>query len=127
MVRKYLILIIDDDSDSLQIMSDILGRDGYQTLLAFEGYVSIQLATENPIDLAIIDLNLPDINGIQLLKAIKRTRPEVPAIIITAAPSERDLFAAWDAGAYSFLTKPIDINIFRRTISKALQDRKSTV
>lgn len=126
MSRKYLILIVDDDSSSLDAMSSILERDGYQTVLALEGYIAVQLATEEPVDLAIIDLYLPDLSGIQLLKVIKRARPDIPAIIVTATPSEPDLLAAWDAGAYSFLTKPIDINVFRRTVARALQPKTST-
>jgi DNA-binding response OmpR family regulator len=119
--RVYKILLVDDDPNCLDAIEQILRRDGYQTIKAKEGRSAIKLLLENTIDLAIVDFNLPDIDGIHVLYEIKRIYKNIPTIIMTSELSKEVKLASLEAGAYSFVTKPINIPIFRNIIAKAIQ------
>ena len=119
--RVYKILLVDDDPNCLDAIEQILRRDGYQTIKAVEGRPAIKLLLENAIDLVIVDFNLPDIDGIHVLHEIKRIYKNIPTIIMTSELSKEVKLASLEAGAYSFVTKPINIPIFRNIVAKAIQ------
>jgi len=119
--RAYKILLVDDDPNCLDAIDQILQRDGYETIKAEEGLPALKIISENIVDLAIIDFNLPDIDGIHVLHEIKRMYRDMPAIIMTSEHSREVRMASLEAGAYSFITKPINIPIFRNIVLKATQ------
>jgi DNA-binding response OmpR family regulator len=124
--RVYKILLVDDDPNCLDAIDQILRRDGYQTIKAVEGRPAIRLLLENTIDLAIVDFNLPDIDGIHVLYEIRRIYKNIPTIIMTSELSKEVKLASLEAGAYSFVTKPINIPIFRNIVAKAIQSLNTT-
>jgi len=119
--RVYKILLVDDDQNCLDAVDQILQRDGYVTIKAKEGRPVLKLLSENLVDLAIIDFNLPDMDGIYILQEIKRMYGNIPIIIMTSEHSREVRMASLEAGAYSFVTKPINIPSFRNIVAKALQ------
>jgi len=119
--RAYKILLVDDDPNCLDAIDQILQRDGYKTIKAEEGLPALKIISENIVDLAIIDFNLPDIDGIHVLYEIKRMYRNMPAIIMTSEHSREVRMASLEAGAYSFITKPINIPSFRNIVLKATQ------
>jgi len=119
--RVYKILLVDDDQSCLDAIDQILQRDGYSTIKATEGRSALKLISENIIDLAIIDFNLPDIDGIHVIHEIRRIHRNIPIIIMTSEHSREVRIASLEAGAYSFMTKPVNIPIFRSIVAKALQ------
>ena len=119
--RVYKILLVDDDLNCLDAIDQILQRDGYVTLKAEEGRPALKLLSENTVDLAIIDFNLPDMDGIYILQQIRRTYRNIPTIIMTSEHSREVRIASLEAGAYSFITKPINIPSFRNIVAKAVQ------
>jgi len=119
--RIYKILLVDDDPNCLDAIDQILRRDGYEIIKAEEGRRALKLLSENDIDLAIVDYNLPDIDGIYILNEIKRNYRNIPIIIMTSEMSKEIKMASLEAGAYSFITKPINIPIFRNIVAKAIQ------
>jgi DNA-binding NtrC family response regulator len=123
MIRRgvYRILLVDDDPDCLDAVDQILRREGYETFSIGEGRSAVKVIMENEIDLAIVDFNLPDIDGLHILHEIKRMRYNLPVIIMTAEPSKELRWASLEAGAYSFIPKPINIPNLRQIVAKALQ------
>jgi len=119
--RAYRILLVDDDPNCLDAIDQILRRDGYEIFTIDEGRSALRLLSENTIDLAIIDFNLPDIDGIHMLHEIKRIYRSIPIIIMTSESSREVMLASLEAGAYSFITKPINIPSFRSIVAKAIQ------
>ncbi|HGJ66340.1 TPA: response regulator [bacterium] len=119
--RIYKILLVDDDPNCLDAIDQILRRDGYEIIKAEQGRHALKLLSENIIDLAIIDYNLPDIDGIYILNEIKRIYRNIPIIIMTSDLSKEIKIASLEAGAYSFITKPINIPIFKDIVKKAIQ------
>jgi len=117
----YRILLIDDDPNCLDAIDQILQRDGYETFSTGEGLGAMKIIAENNIDLAIVDIHLPDIDGLHVLHEIKRVRRDLPVMLMTAEPSKELRLASLEAGAYSFISKPINIPSFRQIVAKALE------
>ena len=117
----YRILLVDDDPNCLDAIDQILRREGYETFSISESLSAIEAIARNSIDLAILDFNMPDVDGLHLLYEIKRRYSSLPVILMTAEPSKELRLASLEAGAYSFLTKPINIPNFRQIVAKALQ------
>ena len=114
------ILLVDDDTSSLEVLGEVLTRAGYETLLAESGYEAIRLIQENSIDLAILDFNLPDTTGSELLQQIKQFHPDAPVIIMSANTSQRIKLDVFEAGAYTFIAKPIDLPQLLRFVARGL-------
>lgn len=117
------VLIVDDDAPTLDVLSRVLARDGYEPLVAEDGKTAMELFNANDISAVLVDVELPDLTGVQLLREIKRLRPSVPVIVMTGNPSQRLMFEANEAGAYTFLTKPIDLTGLRSLVQKASASR----
>jgi DNA-binding response OmpR family regulator len=113
--------VVDDDLNCLDAIDQILRREGYETLLIGEGGAAVKAMTETDIDLAIVDFNLPDMDGLRVLLEIKKRRRYIPVIVMTAEPSKELRLASLEAGAYSFLPKPINIPNLRQIVAKAIQ------
>ena len=125
MSSTHCILIVDDDSHSLEVLAHVLQRDGYETVTASDGATALEAAEQHRIDLALVDFNLPDTTGDQVLHHIRRLHPLAPVLIMSA--DEKNLFPASDAGAYAFVRKPINLGVLRTAITRALARRYQRV
>jgi len=121
------ILIVDDDANSLETVSQYLNDAGYKSFTAVDGFSAIEIVKDHSIDLAILDFNLPDINGIDILKQIHAIQPNVPVVIMSADNSYRLQLDAFEAGACMFLSKPINLESFEYYISKIIDSRTNQV
>ena len=121
MIRhSYRILLVDDDMASLEVLDEVLTRAGYDIVCAETGYEALEIVREAAIDLALLDFNLPDTTGAELLQQIKQFQPSVPAIIMSANASQGVKLDVFEAGAYTFISKPIDLPQLLGFISRAL-------
>ena len=103
------ILIIEDDVSILKGLKDNLIFEGYDALTSPDGQEGLQMALENKIDLLLLDIMLPGINGYDICRKLKKDKPELPIIMITARGSEVDKIAGLDLGADDYITKPFSI------------------
>lgn len=126
-IAEYKILLVDDDTNFLEVLFKIFRDAGYTTFTASDGYRAIEIARDKPIDLAILDFNLPDTDGIEVLKQIHKIRPDVPVIIMSADHSQSVQLDAFEAGAFTFLSKPISLKGLRYNVSKAIKSRSNQV
>ncbi|MFA5834388.1 MAG: response regulator [Bacteroidota bacterium] len=99
------ILIVDDEVQMRRLLRTTLENEGYKITLAENGSDAIRLSESNRFDLIILDLGLPDFDGIVVLKKI-RTWARYPIIILSARTEEQEIISALDAGANDYLTKP---------------------
>jgi DNA-binding response OmpR family regulator len=103
------ILIIEDDISILRGLKDNLEYEGYSVLTETNGVKGLQLAlTKNP-DLILLDIMLPGMNGYEICRKIKKEKPGLPVIMITARGSEMDKVSGLDIGADDYITKPFSI------------------
>ncbi len=109
------ILVVDDDLSILRLYKEELEEDGYEVVTASNGVEAIErFETEKP-DLVTLDIQLPDVDGIKLLRQMKEKRPRLP-IIMSTAYDYRDDFSVWASEAY--IVKSSDLAEFKATIKR---------
>jgi CheY-like chemotaxis protein len=114
------ILLVDDDTTVRESLNDVLVSEGYVVIPAENGQQALDLANQSPVDLVLLDLNMPVKNGWDTFEPLTREHPLIPIIIITARPNQ--LFTSLSAGAGALLEKPMDIPMLLRTIAKLLAE-----
>ena len=119
------ILIVDDDKNILKVIKMKLESEGFQVASALKAQTALQIAKDEVIDLALLDLKLNGKNGIELMKEIHQINPELPVIILTAYGAINTAVEAMRKGAYSYLTKPFDDNDLLFQIEQCLE--KTTI
>jgi twitching motility protein PilT len=118
------ILYAEDDPTSIVQVRTLLSPEGYQIDPVTTGGECVEVCTERPPDLCLLDLTLPDGSGLDVLRSLKKVLPDLPVIIITASESIRDAVAAIKLGAVDFLTKPLDANRLSVSVRNSLQLRQ---
>jgi DNA-binding response OmpR family regulator len=108
-MRPYRVLLIEDDRDLSNVLRLNLEAVGYTVLTAFEGSDGVRSARNDNPDLVILDIMLPGIDGFEVLDLIRRDRPDVPALMLTARRQMDDKVFAFKIGADDYLTKPFGI------------------
>jgi DNA-binding NtrC family response regulator len=123
---KSRILVVDDDINVLDLTKFHLGRFGAEATTAQSGEEALNLLAENQYDVALIDLRLPDFDGIDLVSRIKELWPEIEIIVITGYSSVTKAVEATKAGAFYFVEKPVNYDELMILIGKALERREQT-
>ena len=109
MKKKKVILIVEDDLNIVIGLEDNLNMEGYSVISATNGNEGLKTALENEIDLLLLDIMLPGINGYEICRKIKKEKPDLPVIMLTARGSEMDKVAGLDIGADDYITKPFSL------------------
>lgn len=117
----FNILIVDDEQKICELMSEILDGAGYNTTTAYNGADALNIITKNEIDLILLDIILPDTDGILLLKKIKKINPLISVVMISAFGNVTRAVQALKNGAEDFIEKPLEANRVLTTISNVLQ------
>ncbi len=121
------ILLVDDDPNQLTAMGDILALKGFKILTAGTGASALTQVTEMEVDVAVIDLQLGDMSGLEVLREIKKISPEIEGILLTGHSSQGSAIEAINAGAYSYFQKPCDIEQLVLSIQRAGEKRDAQV
>ncbi len=115
------ILIIDDNPEVLETLSDVLENEGYEILTFNSGKEAIAQTAEEKPQVILLDINIPDINGIEILRRIKKIDRDIPIIMITAYGSMDSVIQAMRLGAYDYLNKPFNLDKMKILIKRALE------
>lgn len=118
------ILVIDDEENIRDIVSQFFGQYGCQVASAEDGQEGISLASRYPFDLIFLDLNMPNVTGMEALPRIREVNPEARIIIMTAFASYESKVEAREKGAYDYVLKPINLSKMKEVAEKALPDRR---
>jgi len=119
-MSKGCVLVVDDDADNRRILEYMLQRDGYTVRSAASGRQALKIFEEQQVDLALLDLSMPEMDGITLLKRLRQEDASVQAIVVTAHGSVERAVEAMKAGALDFLTKPVRSEVLLAQVEKAL-------
>src|SRR6266853_2002936 len=114
------LLIVDDELGMRQFLTQLLQREGHAVRVAESGRRAMELLREEPADLIISDVKMPDMGGIELLRAARELLPEVEVIMITAFARVETARDAFLLGAYDFVQKPFDNELLKETVARAL-------
>lgn len=118
---KRNILLIEDDPGVQQAVRDVFRQDDYDVLTACSGTAGLAQASEHPPDLVIVDLGLPDVNGLEVTKCLRRVA-HVPVLVLTAFDEELHRKHALQAGAVDYVMKPFDEDDLRARVRKHLRN-----
>jgi DNA-binding response OmpR family regulator len=124
---KVKILVLDDDDSGRNSLAEILRVNGYTTFEAATGKEAIEKIRSDKIDVALLDIKLPDMPGTQVLSIIKIISPQTINIMITGFPSLENASNSLNTGAQSYFIKPFNIEAVLSTISKKIQEREISV
>jgi len=125
MTNKATILIIDDEEVIRDSCSQVLNREGYLVNIADNGKTGWEHFKKSPTDIVLLDLKLPGLNGMQVLKKIKKESPDTPVIIITGFATIESAVNTIKRGAFDYLAKPFSPQELRVIVKKALDSRKT--
>ena len=117
------ILVIDDDRALCELLEEDLSRRGHRVWTALKVVDARELLHQHEIDIVLTDLNMPGISGIDFCAELHDNRPDLPVVIMTAFGSLETAIAALRAGAYDFVTKPVDLDLLTISLERALQHR----
>ena len=120
-MSKSTILVVEDDASFRRILEYQLTEAGCKTAVAESGIKALELFSEHRYQVVLTDLNLPDLNGKEVLEQIKRQSPDTPVIILTAFGSIESAVEAMKLGAFHYLTKPVNRDELMLTIHNALK------
>jgi DNA-binding response OmpR family regulator len=120
------ILIVEDDERVSELLRRGLAENGFTTDAAYDGLTGKKLALQNPYDLVITDVALPKMDGLELCKALRQSKPNLPIIMLTALGTTDDKVEGFDAGADDYLVKPFEMRELLARI-RALLKRAQTV
>ncbi len=118
------ILIVDDDPALRKTLSAVLGAEGYAPCSAATGKTAIEEASKRAPAVALIDLNLPDVDGLKLMKEIKQRSSQTECIILTGHASRKTAIAAVNLGAFGYLLKPYEMDQLLMTLARAVEKQR---
>lgn len=123
MGKRATILVVDDEVGVRQSFKMVL-KDAYELILAKTGKEALDVLTRRSVDLVLLDILLPDMNGIEILEKIKQADPETDVIMVTAVKDVNTAVKAIKIGAYQYIIKPFDVDDLLALIQRALEKRR---
>ena len=114
------VLVVDDDVKTVELVRLYLKRDGYQVLTAYDGIEALRLARESSPDLIVLDLMLPDMDGLEVCR-ILRHESDVPIIMLTAKTTDQDKLTGLGLGADDYVTKPFSPKVLSARVWAVLR------
>ncbi|HEX5680501.1 MAG TPA: response regulator, partial [Desulfobacterales bacterium] len=117
----------DDEREFAQTLSERLLMRDMGSAVAYDGESALAMINEDEPEVMILDLKMPGIDGIEVLKRVKQTRPAIEVIILTGHGSEEDRKTCLELGAFAYLQKPVDIELLTETLKKANEQMRQNL
>lgn len=114
------ILVVDDERNFLELLTGSLGKRGFEVKTASNGIEALKLVEIESFDLALLDIRMGPMNGIQLLGEIKARQPDIKVIMMSGYPTRETGGQALEKGASAYLTKPVDLEDLLKTMNALL-------
>jgi two-component system, OmpR family, response regulator CpxR len=113
------VLLVDDERDFVQTLSERLIMRDMGSAVAYDGESALTMIADEEPEVMILDLRMPGIDGIEVLRQVKSTNPDIEVIVLTGHGTEKDKDLCMELGAFAFLQKPVDIQLLSQTLMKA--------
>jgi len=123
MARTVRILVVDDEASARTALRELLTSQGYEVDLARDGVAALERLAELPPDIVVTDLDMPRMDGMQLISKLHESHRELPVIVVTSAAELRSAVDAMRAGAADYITKPVEFDELVLAIGRAIEDR----
>lgn len=115
------VLLVDDEREFVETLSERLMMRDLGSAVVYDGESALDLVNKDEPEVMILDLKMPGIDGIEVLRRVKADRPKIEVIILTGHGSEQDRKTCMDLGAYAYLNKPVDIDVLSATLKSAYE------
>jgi two-component system, NtrC family, response regulator PilR len=122
--RPPRILVVDDERSMRELLAIVLRREGYEVLLAENGRSAVDVLEREPVDLLISDIKMPDLSGVDVLRAAKKIDQDILGIMITAFASTETAVEAMRLGACDYLSKPFDVDLLKMKVREKIENRQ---
>jgi DNA-binding NtrC family response regulator len=126
-MEKIKILLVDDEEELVNTLSERIEMRGFEAVVAFNGEEALRVLETNVPDVVILDLRMPGLDGMQVLERMKKTHSDIEVIILTGHGSHKDETEAVNLGAFSYLQKPVQIDVLIENIIKANLKRRNRI
>jgi DNA-binding NtrC family response regulator len=118
------ILVVDDDRTIRETLAEVLAKRGYDTWQAEDGATALELAKKHAYGLVLLDIRLPDIDGLEVLRQLRELDDGLLVVVMTAYPEVRTAISALKAGAYDYLNKPFDLDDLKELVKRAFETQR---
>ena len=122
--RPPRILVVDDERSMRELLAIVLRREGYEVMLAENGRSAVAALEKEPVDLLISDIKMPDMSGVDVLRAAKKIDQDILGIMITAFASTETAVEAMRLGACDYLSKPFDVDLLKMKVREKIENRQ---
>ena len=119
------VLLVDDELEFVQAMSERLQMRNFRASLAYTGEEALSIIMEDEPEVVILDLKMPGIDGVEVLRRVKKNHPDVEVIILTGHGTEKDEALTRGLGAFAFLEKPVEIDTIVKAIREACEKART--
>lgn len=125
-MARERVLIVEDESDIAKLIQFHLAREGYQTTVVGSGRAAIEAAARSQPDLLVLDIMLPDVDGLEVCRRLKRDRTsrQIPILMVSARGEESDIVAGLELGAEDYVTKPFSPKVLVARVKAVLRRRE---
>ena len=123
---RYHILVVEDDAVTREKLTGYFEREGYRVTAVENGQEMRAVLAEQTVDLVMLDINLPDGSGLELLREVKENLPGVPVILLTANDTDLDIVDGLERGADDYITKPFSLSVLRARVNTQLRKQASS-
>jgi DNA-binding NtrC family response regulator len=120
--QKTRLLVVDDEDDLRDLLKTVLTKTGYEIRTASDGEEAIRILKTNEFDVALLDIQMPKVTGLQVLKHINQHSPKTRAIILTGYADLKNAMEAREFGAKDFISKPYRLDDILSTIERVLKE-----
>lgn len=121
---KFSVLLVDDEKEFVSTLAERMQIRGFQPQVAFSGEQALEMVERSVPDVMVLDLKMPGIDGLQVLRCVKKRHPRTQVIMLTGHGSERDEATARRLGAFEHLQKPVDLNDLVRVMEQAFDENR---
>ncbi len=122
MKTRRRILVVDDNTDFCENITDVLEIEGYETVEAYDGFDALEMVKEDVIDLVLMDIRMPKMSGVETFRRLKKVSPKIPVIMMTAFIVEDLVRLSLQEGAFGAFQKPLDLKRLFFSIERALSN-----
>jgi len=122
--RQIRILLVDDEEGYVNVLAKRMTKRQVEVSVALSGSEAIQTLRKKDFDVAVVDLKMEDMDGIEVLKIFKKMDPELPVVMLTGHGSEKAARDGLALGAFDYLTKPYDLEDLLAVITKAAERKE---
>lgn len=124
---KHKVLIVDDQNGIRILLVEVFSSEGYETFQAANGKAALEIVKLHTPDLVLLDMKIPGMDGLEILKHIKQMNPDIKVIMMTAYGELDMIKEATDLGALMHFTKPFDINEMRQAVNMQLKGTANNI